>query len=54
MQYYIPVICFDMGAQAEKVSAYNKGIVVKDVGEMVDVIMEKSKLWKEIIVYEKS
>ena len=37
----IPVICFDMGAQAEKVSAYGKGIVVKDVDEMVKVIMEK-------------
>lgn len=36
-----PVVCFDMGAQAEKVRTYNKGIVVKNVDEMVDVIMEK-------------
>lgn len=36
-----PIVCFDMGAQAEKVRAYSKGIVVKNVDEMVDVIMEK-------------
>lgn len=36
-----PVVCFDMGVQAEKVQAYSKGTVVKNVDEMVDVIMEK-------------
>lgn len=36
-----PVVCFDMGAQAEKVRAYSKGTVVKNVDEMVNVIMEK-------------
>lgn len=34
-----PVVCFDMGAQAEKVRVYKKGIVVKNVDEMVNVIM---------------
>lgn len=41
-----PIVCFNMGAQAEKVRAYNKGIVVKNVDEMVDVIMRRIKLWK--------
>lgn len=36
-----PVICFDMGAQAEMVRAYSKGIVVKNVDEIVNVIMGK-------------
>lgn len=39
----IPVVCFDMGAQAEKVRNYEKGIVVKDVDEMIDVIMKQFK-----------
>lgn len=37
-----PIVCFDMGAQAEKVRAYSKGIVVKNVDEMVDVIMNRT------------
>ena len=37
----VPVICFNMGAQAEKVRAYGKGIVVNDVDEMVKVILDK-------------
>lgn len=40
----VPVVCFDMGAQAEKVRAYSKGIVVKNVDEMVNVIMERNLL----------
>lgn len=36
-----PVVCFDMGTQAEKVRAYSKGVVVKNVDEMVDVIVGK-------------
>lgn len=34
----IPVICFDIGAQAEKVKKYNKGIVCKNQEEMFSII----------------
>ena len=34
----LPIMCFDIGAQADKVRAYDKGIVVKDVDEMVEKI----------------
>ena len=30
----IPILCFDYGAQAEKVRAYSKGIVCRDINEM--------------------
>lgn len=36
----IPIICFDMGAQAEKVRAYRRGIVVQNISEMVKKIIE--------------
>lgn len=37
----IPVVCFDMGAQAEKVKKYEKGFVVKNIDEMVNVILKE-------------
>mgnify|MGYP004567065231 CR=1 FL=1 len=37
----VPIICFDMGAQSEKVRTYTKGIIVKDIDEMVNVIIKK-------------
>jgi len=37
----LPIICFDVGAQSEKVRNYEKGIVVKDVIEMEKVIDER-------------
>ena len=37
----IPVVCFDMGAQAEKVKKYKKGFVVKNIDEMVNVILNE-------------
>lgn len=36
--FEIPIICFDCGAQAEKVKKYNKGIVCKNREEMVGII----------------
>ena len=36
----LPIICFDYGAQAEKISHYNKGIVVKNSEEMISHIEE--------------
>lgn len=35
----LPIICFDIGAQADKVRAYSKGIVVKNVDEMIEKII---------------
>lgn len=41
----VPIICFDFGAQAEKVGAYYKGKVVKNEKEMISYI---ESLHKEI------
>jgi glycosyltransferase involved in cell wall biosynthesis len=35
MQMNLPIMCFNIGAQAEKVSKYEKGIVCESVDEMV-------------------
>lgn len=39
IQMNIPVICFDFGAQADKVRKYAKGIVCHDTDEMVQAVM---------------
>ena len=41
----VPIICFDFGAQAEKVGTYHKGKVVKNEKEMISYI---ESLHKEI------
>lgn len=38
IQMDLPVVCFDLGAQGEKVRAYAKGTVCKDAGEMIRVV----------------
>lgn len=43
----LPVICFDIGTQCEKVKVYDKGYVVKDVAAMMAKIEEISSLLKE-------
>ncbi|MEE0998386.1 MAG: glycosyltransferase [Treponemataceae bacterium] len=40
IQMNLPIVCFDLGAQGDKVREYNKGIVVRDVDEMVVTIEE--------------
>lgn len=44
----LPVICFDIGAQAEKIKKYKKGIIVKDINEMKQKIRELQKTGTEI------
>lgn len=39
MQMDIPIICFDFGAQADKVRMYKKGIVVHDTDELIQAIL---------------
>lgn len=38
IQMELPVVCFDLGAQGEKVRAYAKGKVCKDIDEMIQVV----------------
>jgi glycosyltransferase involved in cell wall biosynthesis len=42
MMLGIPIMCFDVGAQGEKVKAYDKGIICHDVDDMVAKIAEMS------------
>jgi len=41
----VPIICFNLGAQAEKVKTYSKGIVCEDVNDMINLINSKSKYY---------
>lgn len=34
----IPIICFNLGAQAEKISNYSKGIIAKDRINLIDIL----------------
>lgn len=43
MAMELPILCFDYGAQAERVSTYKKGIVCHDVTEMCMIIEEMRK-----------
>lgn len=43
MAMEIPIVCFNYGAQAEKVSKYHKGIVCANVDEMCTVIEKYKK-----------
>ena len=47
IQMNIPVICFDFGAQADKVRNYAKGIVVHDTDEMIQAVMKRANEGKE-------
>lgn len=38
MQMQLPIYCFNLGAQAEKVSKYDKGVVCESVEEMINKI----------------
>ncbi|KAI4440726.1 glycosyltransferase [Schaedlerella arabinosiphila] len=38
MAFDITIICFDLGAQGEKIRNYHKGIVCKNIGEMFSII----------------
>lgn len=42
MMLGMPIMCFDIGAQGEKVKAYDKGIICHDVDDMVAKITEMS------------
>lgn len=44
----LPVICFDVGAHAEKIKKYEKGIIVKDINEMKQKLRELQKTGTEI------
>lgn len=37
MMMELPIVCFDFGAQADKVKSYSKGIVVKNIDEAIKV-----------------
>ena len=39
----LPIVCLDCGAQAEKVKNYNKGVVVKDIENMINYIEEANQ-----------
>ncbi len=41
MAFDITIICFDLGAQGEKIRNYHKGIVCKNIGEMFSIIDSK-------------
>jgi glycosyltransferase involved in cell wall biosynthesis len=43
MMLGMPIMCFDIGAQGEKVKAYDKGIICRDADDMVSKIIERSK-----------
>ena len=43
MQMNLPIMCFNIGAQAEKVSKYNKGIVCESVEDMIKKIKQNIK-----------
>ena len=43
MQMDIPIISFDFGAQGEKLKHYEKGILCKDIDEMIKVVVNVSK-----------
>lgn len=38
IQMDIPILCFDIGAQGEKVKAYKRGYVCRDIDEMIAMI----------------
>lgn len=41
MKLNIPIICFDLGAQADKLRTYKKGFVCKDVSEIISFISKE-------------
>lgn len=43
IQFDLPIICFNMGAQADKVKNYKKGIVVENIDEMIEVLLKMKK-----------
>ena len=38
IQMDIPILCFDIGAQGEKVKAYKKGYVCRNIDEMLSIL----------------
>lgn len=44
MMLGMPIMSFDLGAQGEKVRTYDKGIICRDVDDMVEKIIGMSNL----------
>lgn len=53
MMMNLPIMCFNYGAQAEKIKEYSKGLLCKDAYDMIEKIYLYEKIGDEIFNYEK-
>ena len=48
MQFSIPIIAFNIGAQKEKMEAYSKGMLVDNMEDLLNAIRKMNDMMKNL------